>query len=218
MRALVISDSRFVAESIQRTLRTEGGINVIGYVDGRNPCYDATVEAQPDAVVLDEMTLAGLALARVREVRAAVPTAKLVVLTGQMQEPWLTEMVEAGVHAAISKSLHPLGIGMLIREICSGTVYHAFAHARREAPAAPTHGALTRRELEILRLATEGTSNGEIAGRLWVTEQTVKFHLSNVFRKLGVANRTQASHYAHVHRLFEPAAAPSQPLPVPEAA
>ena len=49
-----------------------------------------------------------------------------------------------------------------------------------------------------------GAANSHIARQLWVTEQTVKFHLSNIYRKLGVANRTEASHYAHVHRLLEP--------------
>ena len=62
---------------------------------------------------------------------------------------------------------------------------------------------LTVREAEILRLVSAGTSNAEIARTLWVTEQTVKFHLSNVFRKLGVSNRTQASHHAHVHRIVD---------------
>ena len=66
-----------------------------------------------------------------------------------------------------------------------------------------SHQRLTPRELEILRLVAAGASNGRIARQLWVTEQTVKFHLSNVYRKLGVANRTEASHYAHVHELIE---------------
>ena len=60
---------------------------------------------------------------------------------------------------------------------------------------------LTDRELEILRLAAAGNTNSQIARELWVTEQTVKFHLSNTYRKLGVANRTEASRYAHVHDL-----------------
>ena len=60
---------------------------------------------------------------------------------------------------------------------------------------------LTTRELEILQLVARGSTNGEIARRLWVTEQTVKFHLSNIYRKLEVGNRTQASHYAHVNGL-----------------
>ena len=61
---------------------------------------------------------------------------------------------------------------------------------------------LTRRELEILRLVAEGYSNSQLAKMLWVTEQTVKFHLSNIYRKLDVANRTEASRWAQVHGLL----------------
>jgi DNA-binding CsgD family transcriptional regulator len=61
---------------------------------------------------------------------------------------------------------------------------------------------LTRRELEILRLVAEGHSNSQMARMLWVTEQTVKFHLSNIYRKLEVANRTEASRWAQVHGLL----------------
>jgi DNA-binding NarL/FixJ family response regulator len=62
---------------------------------------------------------------------------------------------------------------------------------------------LTPRELEILRLVANGASNGRVAAELWVTEQTVKFHLSNVYQKLGVANRTEASRFAHVNGLLD---------------
>jgi DNA-binding NarL/FixJ family response regulator len=62
---------------------------------------------------------------------------------------------------------------------------------------------LTRRELEILRLAAEGHSNSQLAQMLWVTEQTVKFHLSNIYRKLGVANRTEAARWAQLNGLLQ---------------
>jgi DNA-binding CsgD family transcriptional regulator len=62
---------------------------------------------------------------------------------------------------------------------------------------------LPRRELEILRLVAEGHSNAQLARMLWVTEQTIKFHLSNIYRKLDVANRTEASRWAQVHGLLE---------------
>ena len=65
----------------------------------------------------------------------------------------------------------------------------------------PTVRELTRRELEILQLVAEGHSNSQLAQMLWVTEQTVKFHLSNIYRKLDVANRTEASRWAEVHGL-----------------
>ena len=61
---------------------------------------------------------------------------------------------------------------------------------------------LTRRELEILQLVAEGHSNSQLARMLWVTEQTVKFHLSNIYRKLDVANRTEASRWAQLNGLL----------------
>ncbi|MDP9262231.1 MAG: response regulator transcription factor [Actinomycetota bacterium] len=219
MRTVVIADSRFATEMIQRSLRGDAGIDVIGYIDGRKSCSDEIVAAHPHVVVFDEMVEPALALTRIREARAAVPGAKLVVLTGRMQEEWLAETVGAGADAAICKSLHPRGIAMLIRAISSGAVYHSFAQPPRpeNQPASMSAG-LTRREHEILQQVAEGASNGEIASRLCVTEQTVKFHLSNVYRKLGVANRTQASRYAHVHQLVGSAVAPRKPRPVPSAA
>jgi DNA-binding CsgD family transcriptional regulator len=71
---------------------------------------------------------------------------------------------------------------------------------------------LTRRELEILQLVAEGHSNTQLAKMLWVTEQTVKFHLSNVYRKLDVANRTEASRWAQLHGLLSTPAKHEQSL------
>ena len=70
------------------------------------------------------------------------------------------------------------------------------------SPQADSNRGLTQRELEILRLVAEGHSNGELARTLWVTEQTVKFHLSNIYRKLNVANRTEASRWAQLNGLL----------------
>ena len=61
---------------------------------------------------------------------------------------------------------------------------------------------MTRRELEILKLVAEGQPNATVARKLWVTEQTVKFHLSNIYRKLGVANRTEAGRWAALNGVF----------------
>ena len=95
--------------------------------------------------------------------------------------------------------MQPTTLGLLVREIWAGSVHHAFPARQASAGYADAgHDKLTPRELEILRLVASGASNGLIARQLWVTEQTVKFHLSNVYRKLGVANRTEASHYAHI--------------------
>jgi DNA-binding NarL/FixJ family response regulator len=202
MLIVIVTDNGFAAEAIRRSFRNTSGIQVAGYVDGRKACGAAVAEAQPDVVIVDEMTWSSAAVARIAEVRRALPTAKIVALTARPDAPWLGDAIHAGANASISKTVQPHLIGVLVREIWAGSVHHAFATAPAHVDAAD-HTQLTARELEILRLVTAGTSNGQIASQLCVTEQTIKFHLSNVYRKLGVANRTEASHYAHVHRLLD---------------
>jgi DNA-binding NarL/FixJ family response regulator len=118
-----------------------------------------------------------------------------------MESEWLDQVFDAGAHAVISKTVHPASLGTLLREIVKGTIVHRY----EKAAAATTKAGcpLTDRELEILRLVAEGFTNGRIARELWLTEQTVKFHLSNIYRKLGVANRTEASHKGYELDLIE---------------
>ena len=201
MLVVIVTDNGFAAEAIRRSFRNTSGVSVAGYVDGRQACGAAVAEAQPDVVIVDEMTWSSSAVARIAEVRRAVPSAKIVALASEPAAPWLAEAIRAGAHASIAKTVQPNLVGVLVREIWAGNVHHAFAAAPAQLDA--SHQRLTPRELEILRLVAAGASNGGIARQLWVTEQTVKFHLSNVYRKLGVANRTEASHYAHVHELIE---------------
>jgi DNA-binding NarL/FixJ family response regulator len=128
------------------------------------------------------------------------------VLSAQLDADWLDRVFGAAATAVISKATRPSTLATLVRETLNGHIVH-----RPPAPstAAPMTGAdaedlpLTPRELEILQLVASGSTNGEIARRLWVTEQTVKFHLRNIYRKLDVANRTQASHFAHARGLVD---------------
>jgi DNA-binding NarL/FixJ family response regulator len=202
MLVVIVTDNGFAAEAIRRSFRGTTGVRVAGYVDGRRPCGDAVVQAGPDVVIVDEMTWSANAVARIAEVRRATPMAKIIALSAEPDAPWLGDAVRAGADAAIAKTVQPTTLGLLVREIWSGTIHHAFT-SRRPAANDVTCGNLTPRELEILRLVANGASNSLIARQLWVTEQTVKFHLSNVYRKLNVSNRTQASHVAHLHGLID---------------
>ncbi len=181
MRLLLVADNALAAEAIRRELRHATNVRVIGYVDGRRPCGASVAEARPDVVVIDEMSQPEAALAGISQIRASAPSTKIVLLTVRMDSAWLAQATAAG------------------------NVFHSFDVTERPVlkPMASDCG-LTTRETEILTLVASGASNARIARQLWVTEQTVKFHLSNVYRKLGVANRTEASHHAHLNGLLEP--------------
>jgi len=196
-RLLIVADHPSVVHAIRLALRQTAGFKVVGYVDGRSSVKDVLAEHRPDVVLVDDLDSVG-ALARLREAAEFAPDAQLLLLTLRMEEGWLAEAFEAGAHAVLGKGIHPVGLGTLLREVVRGNVVHRFEGPRRQQQNACQ---LTTRELEILHLAAEGYTNGQIARSLWVTEQTVKFHLTNTYRKLGVANRTQASRYAHLHDL-----------------
>jgi DNA-binding NarL/FixJ family response regulator len=202
MRVLIVADDACAAEAIRRGLRYIPNCSVLGYVAARRPCGGPLKHAMPDLVVFDESREPGAIVARIREARSATPQAKLLMLTSRMDTTALAEASDAGIHAAISKSAPAQSISTLVREVAAGNVFHAFVEPSADVARRPGDD-LTARELEILTLMASGASNSRIAAELWVTQQTVKFHLSNIYRKLGVANRTQASHYAHVNRLLD---------------
>jgi DNA-binding NarL/FixJ family response regulator len=206
-RLLIIADHSLVVHAIRLALRQTAGFKVVGFIDGRHNAHQHLLEARPDVVLVDDMQQREHALARLREVAEDAPDAKALLLTVQMDDEWLDEAFEAGASAVLSKAVHPVALGTLLREVVQSHVVHRPRRAR--AVSVAEECPLTTRELEILRLAAQGHTNGRIARELWVTEQTVKFHLSNTYRKLGVANRTEASRYAHLNDLV---AAPHEQL------
>jgi len=201
-RLMIVADHSFVVQAIRLALRQTAGFQVVGFFDGRGSVRNALTELRPDVVLVDDMQEAENALDRLREVSEEVPEAKCLMLTLRMDSSWLEQAFDAGAQAVVSKTVHPVSLGTLLREISHGNVVHRFE--KRAATVSDADCPLTDRELEILQLVAEGHTNGRIARELWVTEQTVKFHLSNTYRKLGVANRTEASRYAHLHNLTAP--------------
>ena len=201
-RLLIVADHTLVVHAIRLALRQTAGFQVVGFVDGRQSISGHLAEHQPDVVLIDDMQNPDHPLERLREVTEECADAKALLLTVRMEEQWLDDAFEAGASAVLSKSVHPVALGTLLREIVQGNVVHR--PRRTKTSTAAEDCPLTTRELEILRLAAQGYTNSRIARELWVTEQTVKFHLSNTYRKLGVANRTEASRYAHMNDLVAP--------------
>jgi DNA-binding NarL/FixJ family response regulator len=206
-RLLIMADHSLIVHAIRMALRQTAGFDVVGFVDGRESAIALLQEIQPDVVLLDDMQNSDHALARLREISEHAPRAESLLLTMEMSNEWLDEAFAAGASAVVSKSVHPVALGTLIREIVRSNVVN---RPRRARPTTATPDCpLTARELEILGLVAQGKTNGCIARELWVTEQTVKFHLSNTYRKLGVANRTEASRYAHINNLAPDLAEPA---------
>jgi len=212
-RVVVVANDAGIVHAIGRVLRQTAGFSLVGYVGGRPGVAALVASAQPDVVVVDDLGAPAQAVLRIKEVRAAVPEAKIVLLVPSTELAWLKDAVSAGATAVLSKAIDPASAGTLMREIVRGRVFHclpdavASAGVSSEMDAVQAQFGLTPREIELLQLVVSGATNGLLARQLFVTEQTVKFHLSNIYRKLGVANRTQATRFAYAHGLVAPAPA-----------
>jgi DNA-binding NarL/FixJ family response regulator len=205
-RLVVVADNSLIVEAIAIGLRKCGEFKLLGHVHARTASVRTIVEADPDVVLVDDMEGSDHAVELVERIKAEQSDAAVIVLTTSMDSEWLDAVFDAGAAGAISKATHPAALATLLRETIDGHVVHVHKSAATGRSPRPTavagkQSTLTSRELEVLQLVAAGSTNGEIAQKLWVTEQTVKFHLSNVYRKLQVGNRTEASHYAHVNGL-----------------
>jgi DNA-binding NarL/FixJ family response regulator len=216
----VICDSHPMwLDAVEQVLRRIA-VHVVGKTTSTSEALSMVEEHQPDLLIteLEGTTgdLSGLVL--IERARAAVPTVRPIVLSMHQDTQVIDAALVAGAAAYVVKTAHPEDLASAVRQAFSHSVY--LAGRRITAPAAAPDRAnvddspgLTRRELEILRLVAEGHSNAQLARMLWVTEQTVKFHLSNIYRKLDVANRTEASRWAQVHGLLDvQSAAPLIPV------
>ena len=147
----------------------------------------------------------------IREACAQAPGLKAIALASSDDPTQVQAAFAAGAVAYVVKTAHSDDVGVAIRQTFSPSLFlpgvapapSTNGHGTLAADSHPAVETLTKREREVLQLVAEGHSNSQLARMLWVTEQTVKFHLSNIYRKLDVTNRTEASRWAQVHGLLE---------------
>lgn len=224
-RVIVVADNPLIVGAISSSLRNNDALQLLGYLDPANATATRIRQAGAEVVLVDEASDVESAVVLIRSLKeAGRDDVVVIVLTMLMEGAWVQRTLDAGADGALSKALHPAALATLIREVVSGHIMHSPTTIHRPEMDAlelsTEHSSLTEREREILHMVAAGATNAEIARALWITQQTVKFHVSNVYRKLGVANRTEACHYAHVNRLIasrDPGAAvaaESAPLPI----
>ena len=185
---------------------TRNGVEVVGQTTDPDRALALVEEFRP---VYSWQSWLAKASICIREACAKVPGLKTIVLSFPGDDAQIQAAFAAGAHAYVLKTAHPDDVSVAIRQTFEHSVFlpgpatvTAAANGAVVPDASDTVASLTKRELEILQLVAEGHSNSQLARILWVTEQTVKFHLSNIYRKLDVANRTEASRWAQLHGLL----------------
>jgi DNA-binding NarL/FixJ family response regulator len=138
------------------------------------------------------------ALSWLSRTAARHPEITLIAVSDSQDPLGIQDALAAGAAAVVVKSDNPLDVAAAVRQTSERSFFLRTEALRVEGTAPPAEHGLTKREVEILRLAAHGMSNAEIAKSLWITEQTVKFHLANTYRKLGVGNRTGAARQAQL--------------------
>jgi DNA-binding NarL/FixJ family response regulator len=206
-------------EAVERVLGTLD-IEVGGKALGTEEALELVREHRPDVLIGEVNGGNGRAdaLELIRAAREIDPGLKVIVLSASDDPHEINAAFSFGAVAYVVKTAHPDDLASAVRQVLDRSVFlpeapgSPGAAAPRSEEAGGESPILTRREHEILQLVSEGYSNAELARMLWVTEQTVKFHLSNIYRKLGVPNRTGASRWAQVNGLLstKPAAQAAQ--------
>lgn len=194
IRIILADDHQLVLEGLRSLIEAEPDMEVLAAVKDGGSCLDAVQRHRPDVVVLDlEMGPMG-GLQCLEALRADHPAVRVLVLTAYSDGETMRAALEGGASGFALKTEPPQQTVASIRQVYRGQLVFPMA-ARRwllRGPA-PEPSQPTDREMEILALVSEGLTNAQIARRLRVSDNTVKFHLQNVYLKLGVRNRTEAA-------------------------
>jgi DNA-binding NarL/FixJ family response regulator len=205
--AVLLDQHPLWLNALERIL-AHAGVTSVAKATTTTGALVALEEHRPDMFVLD-VDMNGCTpdgLTCLRNALARQPSLKAVVVSATDEPERIEAALTGGAVAYVLKRAEPEDLASAIRQVFSRSLYLAGGEAFTRQPSIEDIEAvgLTRREREILQLVSEGKTNGQVAKVLWVTEQTVKFHLANIFRKLDVTNRTQASRWAHAHGLVRP--------------
>lgn len=206
LTVVIADDHPLILAGLRRAFEREEDIEVVGEARTGLQLMAMIERRSPDLVLLD-LNMPGLdGIACVERISARWPQIKTVILSACDDRATIDEALEAGARSYIVKSVASIDVAAVLRQTHSGVVYHAPTAPRPDRRArASVASILTEREATILAAIADGMTTRAISQQLWVSEHTVKFHLTNIYRKLGVSNRTAAVRLACERQLTTPA-------------
>jgi DNA-binding NarL/FixJ family response regulator len=203
IKVLLADDHPLILQGIRRALEDAGDIEIVAEARSGSQVLPLIGQTDPDLVMLDIQMPELDGLGCLDRIRARYPKVKVVMLSAHTDRKHIELALKRGASAYIAKTVNPLDLASALRQAFEGTVFTTFVPAGADEGNPGAAAGLTERELAMLTALTWGLSNQAIGKKYWVTEQTVKFHLGNIYRKLGVANRTEAARFAHENGLAD---------------
>lgn len=199
-KLLIVDDHTVVRKGIQMIVSTEPSINVVGEAIDSQDAFEQVKALQPDIVLMD-LVMPGGGLKAITKIKKIFPTTKILVLTTYIDDEKVSKAISAGADGYLLKEVDGQGLLNAIDQVQQGgmplhprAVTYLFKgdRSKNSAPTAEITP-LTRRELEVLELVSQGLSNKEIGEILNLSVGTIKVHVSNILSKLNVNSRTEAA-------------------------
>ena len=219
IRVLIADDHAVVRSGLRSILESEDDIEVVGDAADGHQALEAAQELLPDVILMDINMGDWDGVTATRRVRNSVPSCRVIVLTNYDEDNLVFSSIRAGASGYLLKEVSGHQLTNAIRTVADGfsLIYPSVARRVLDefgrlrpggvTPASEDQGYsdLTPREREVLKLVASGRANKEIGTELGISERTVKTHISNIFSKLQLTDRTQAALYVHNRGLLEKA-------------
>ncbi len=214
VRVLVVDDQQLIRDGIASLLSIQAGITVVGTASDGAQAVEQALALVPDVILMDVRMPGTDGVLGAAQVRRKLPACQVIMLTTFDDEDYVVRALRAGAAGYLLKDLPATELASAVRMAHAGVAQFGAQAVGRLASALARHPAqtdaepgpagqpLTAREVEVLRLIARGATNREIAARLYLSEGTVKNHISRILARLGLRDRTQAAIYARDHGLL----------------
>lgn len=214
IRILIVDDHVLFREGLAAVIRGETDIEVVGFAGSVKEAVETAHTARPDIILMDFTMPDGTGADATKQILKEYPDCQIVFLTMSDEDDDLFAAIRSGAKGYILKNIHPSKLVASLRSVYRGesalsrtmTLRLMEELARSDVPTKPRDpllAKLTPRELDVLRDVATGMTNQEIAAKLFLSENTVKYHVHSILDKLGFADRREASQFAREHGLVK---------------
>jgi DNA-binding NarL/FixJ family response regulator len=201
LRVLIADDHRLILEATRVVLDQADDMEVVGVATRGSQVLPLVGQTNPDLVLLDVRMPEMDGLTCLDRIRKQHPDVMVVMMSAYDDPETVASALARGAKSFIGKMIEPRDLASALRLVVQGTVHSSESRSEPKHDGGAQKVGLTPSEERVLEALAQGLSNREIAEQLWLTQQTIKFHLTNIYRRLGVTNRTEAVRYAYQHRL-----------------
>jgi DNA-binding NarL/FixJ family response regulator len=207
LRVLLADDHPLMIAAVRRALEDEKDFEIVGEATSGSQVMPLVSSARPDVVLIDLRLPEVDGLTCLERICAKYPTVRVVLFSAVDDREQIAAALARGACAYLVKSINPGDLAAVVRQAVAGSFFCVSGLDTVTPRSGSDNASLSDRETEVLCGVARGLSNRAIAQELWLSDQTVKFHLHNIYRKLEVANRTEAAKYAFDRGLAETPAA-----------